>query len=211
MNYASSADPQNAIHQRELGELLKLTVHRELAVAAAMDYCAEEGVSPPLEIVKEAASLILELLKREKAQNRGRAAGRIARYQQDLWDVERWDAVEAVRRIRQRVKRDIELRRVHGETQDNSRAMYHEERTVAWLRHHGTFACASMLLAGRDARVSAEAVRASHRRCRQRAGTGRTPDRYYIFDERFLRKLGFPHWIDRKRGTKLLPLYNLTP
>ena len=69
---------------------------------------------------------------------------------------------------------------------------------------------ASRYLVGREARVGADAIRASYRRCIRRAGTGSFPDRYYVLDPRFLKKLGIPDLQERKRGTKLLPLYNLT-
>jgi hypothetical protein len=87
--------------------------------------------------------------------------------------------------------------------------MYHNERTLEWLSQ-GTFECASRYLAGRDARVGADAIKASYRRCIERSGPGSFPDRYYLFDARFLAKLGFPDLNDRKSGTKLLPIYNLT-
>ena len=73
-------------HERELNELKAVTVHSELATAAALDYCAKEEICPPPWVVKKAAELMCDLLKREKAERRGRTAGRIARYRQDLWD-----------------------------------------------------------------------------------------------------------------------------
>lgn len=197
------------IHQRELDELKSLTVHRDLAVAAALDYCVEEGITPPRWAVERAATLLRELLLREKAPDRGRAGNRVTRYRNDQWDVERWDAVEAIRRIRDKTKYDAKLRRQYGETPEDSGTMMHHECMLEWLRN-GTFECASRYLAGREARVGADAIRASYRRCIRRAGTGSFPDRYYVLDQRFLVKLGIPDLHTRKRGTKLLPLYNLT-
>lgn len=199
----------HAIHQRELAELEKLTVHRDLAVAAALDCCLEEGIGPPQWLVERAATLLRELLLREKAPDRGRAGNRISRYKSDQRDVERWDAVEAIRRIRKKTEYNANLRRQYGETPENSRSMYHHERMRAWLRN-GTFECASRYLAGREARVGADAIRSSYRRCNRRAGTGSFPDRYYVLDQRFLKKLGIPDLHERKQGTKLLPLYDLT-
>ena len=209
MDDRSVANPLDAIHQRELNELKSLTIHRELAVAAALDYCAEHGITAPRWVVEEGATLVRELLLREKALSRGRAGNRISRYKSDQRDVERWDAVEAIRRVRMKTKYDAKLRRQYGETPENSRSMYHHERTLAWLRN-GTFECASRYLAGREARVGADAIRASYRRCLRRAGTGSFPDRYYVLDQRFLKKLGIPGLHERKRGTKLLHLYDLT-
>ena len=116
MDDRSVADPLDAIHQRELNELKSLTVHRDFAVAAALDYCVEHGVTAPRWVVEEAAKLMRELLMREKAPGRGRAGNRISRYGSDQWDVERWDAVEAIRRIKKKTKYEAELRRQHGET-----------------------------------------------------------------------------------------------
>lgn len=198
-----------SIHERELNELKSLTVHRELAVAAALNYCAEEGIAPPRWVVEEAAALMCELLKREKAFGPGRAGNRLSQYKGDQRDLERWDAVESIRRIRQKTEYDSNLRREYGETPENSRTMHHHERTLAWLRE-GTFECASRLLAGRDARIGADAMRSSYRRCLRRAGSGPFPDRYYVHDPRFLAKLGIPDLNERKPGTKLLPLCNLT-
>ena len=190
--------------------MMNLTVHRELAVAAAMDYCAEEGICPPPKIVTEAASLIRDLLVREKAQKRGRTARPIARYRQDLYDVERWDAVEEVRRIKKKAKREVELMRSCGKMFRGTSRLQNYERLLTWSRN-GTFECASMYLAGRDAKASAATMRASFRRYKRRSANGQTPGRYYLFDERFLVKLGFPRLMDRKPGTKWLPLCNLTP
>jgi hypothetical protein len=195
-------------HQRELDELMRLMVHRELAIAAAMDYCDREGVTPPADLVKEAAALILKLLKREKAEKRGRAAGRIARYRQDQWDVERWDAVEEMRRIKKKVASDIKLRRAYGENESTSKSLQFRKRQMVWFKN-GIFECASRYLVGRDARVGPDAMRASHRRCKRRAGKGYRPDKYHVFDDPFLLKLGIPGLHDRKPGTKFLFLYDL--
>jgi hypothetical protein len=209
MNDRDENSALDRVHNRDLEELRKLTVHRELAVVAALDYCAEEGTEAPNWVAKEASMLLCELLLREKAEGPGRAGNRVSRYRQDQWDVERWDAVETVRRIRKKTKYDAALRRQYGENADNSRAMLDHERMLGWLRD-GTFECAAKYLSGRDARVGADGIKASYLRCMDRAGSGPMPDRYYVFDPRFLAKLGFPNLQDRKPGTKSLPLYNLT-
>jgi hypothetical protein len=208
MDAPSAQSPIDRFHQRELNELKSLTVHRDIAVAAALDYCAEEGLPPPQWVVQRAAALLCELLCKEKSERRGRAGNRVSRYRNDQWDVERWDAVEAIRRIRAKTKYDAKLRREYGETPENSRSMFHHERMLRWLRN-GTFECASRYLTGRDARIGPAAMRASHRRCIRRAGSGPLPDRYYLLHERFLSKLGFPSLHDRKPGTKFLLLYDL--
>lgn len=209
MTQGTDQAPMERIHHRELEELRQLTVHRDLAAAAALHYCAEAGIAPPSWVVERIAQLLPKLLLREKADGRGRIGNRVAQYRRDQSDLERWDAVEAIRRMREKTKHDADLRRQHGETPENSRAMYHHQRMRTWLRH-GTFECAGRYLSGRDARVGADAIKASYRRCGRRSGTGSFPDRYYVFDAGFLAKLGFPDCNHRKSGTKLLPVYNLT-
>src|SRR5579862_6857529 len=147
----NETSPLDSFQRRQLNELEELTVHRELMVAAAMDFCAEENIDPPSWLVKEAAALLCELLKREKTEKRGRAAGKIARYRQDMWDVERWDAVEEMRRIRNHVQHDLEIMREYGDLFKGSAKWRNAERLLAWFRH-GIFECASMYLTGRDAR-----------------------------------------------------------
>src|SRR3954471_5828831 len=90
MKYCKPARPVDRIHERELDSMRDMIAHKELAVAAAVDYCAEEEICPPPWLVSAAAELMRDLLMKEKAQKRGRAAGHIARYRQDLWDLERW-------------------------------------------------------------------------------------------------------------------------
>src|SRR5437588_2963272 len=106
MDESNDRSAIDRIHHRELEEMRNLTVHRDLAVAAALDYCAEAGIAAPQWVVQGAATLLRELLLREKADGPGRAGNRVSRYRRDQWDVERWDAVEAIRRIRKRTKYD---------------------------------------------------------------------------------------------------------
>src|SRR6266508_4404277 len=121
MKYCKPAGCLDEFHQRTLDELQNVTAHPELAIAAGMDYCAEEEICAPPWLVKATAALLRDLLMREKAHKRGRAAGHIARYRQDLWDVERWDAVEAIRRIKKKVRREMELMRADRDTFEKSK------------------------------------------------------------------------------------------
>jgi hypothetical protein len=208
MNAPSAPTPIERFHQRELDELNGLKFHRDIAVAAALDYCAEEGISPPQWVVQGASALLCELLCKEKSQRRGRAGNRVTRYRNDQWDVERWHAVDAIRGYRAKAKYDAKLRREYGETPQNSTALRQREQMLEWLRN-GTFECASRYLTGRDAKVGAAAMRASYRRCGRRAGSGSRPDRYYRHHDRFLSKLGIPSLHDQKPGTKFMFLYDL--
>jgi hypothetical protein len=210
MDYSEDGKPLDDYDRRQMRELQELTVHRELAVANALHYCAEMNVQPPAWVVKDAAALLCDLLKREKSEKRGRAAGRIARYRQDMWDVERWDAVEEMRRMRRKAQSEMKIMRAQRDKFKDTRYWRRAEQLLAWLRH-GTFECASMYLTGRDARASANTMRTSYRRCNRRAAGFLRPDRYHLFDEDLLVKFGFPRMIDRKPGTKWVSLFNLTP
>jgi hypothetical protein len=202
-------DAERAFHEREFAELNAVEFHRELAVAATFHHCAKEGISPPMWAVREAADLLLRFLTNEKPTKRGRTASCIARYKQDYLDVERWDAVEGIRELKRRTRHDRKALREYPHS-ELSHLRLHNERTNAWLRH-GEFECAAMKLSGRDARASAQTMRTSHRKVKRRAGNGPTPDRYYVFAEDFLKKIGLPGLQERKRGTKMIPLYNLKP
>jgi hypothetical protein len=127
-----------------------------------------------------------------------------------LWDLERLDAVEMIRRARKKVGDEIELMRSRGREFKGTRYWQSALRALAWFRY-GTFECASMYLKGRDARASANTIRASYRRCIRRADLGKGLDRYYLFDEDFLVKLGFPRMSERKPGTEYVSLYDLAP
>lgn len=210
MHHCQPADPLGNFFERQLNELKAVTAYPELATAAALDFCAKEGIGAPLWLVKRAAELMCDLLKREKAQRRGRTAGHIARYRQDFWDMERFDAIFGIRRFRSRVQSDLKISRSLGPAFKKSKRYEYIKRERAWLRH-GTYQCASMYLSGRNSRAGADAIKASYRRVSRNTAGKAALDQYYLFDEAFLRKLGFPGLFDRKPGTKLLPLCNLTP
>jgi hypothetical protein len=196
-------------HERELAELGGVHSHRELAVAATLEYCAAEGIHAPQWAIREGAELLIGLLKNQKSERRGRTANCITRYKQDLWDVERSEAVDDMRRLKKRVKRERKLLQEYpkGFRPDLDQWV---ERTGEWLRQ-GDFECAATSLAGRDAKASPSAMKKSHREVKRRAGAGPRPDRYYVFDRRFLHKIGLPDIIERKEGTKTFPLYDLKP
>jgi len=210
MKCCASGDPREKLFRRELDGLNAVTEHRELAIAAALEYCAEEGICPPPWVVREASDLLIRFLRDEKSKKRGRAAGLIARYRQDQWDVERWDAVEEMRRIRSKINREIKMIRDSRNPRFHKRLQYYEHFRD-WFRRYGTFECAAMYLTGRDAKAGAHTVRKSYRETKRRSGNGPTPNRYYVFDDRFLQKLGLPRVGDLKPGKKWWPLYNLTP
>jgi hypothetical protein len=205
MRHCKPPGPVDEMDERELDQLRNLTAHKQIAIAAAMDHCAENEICPPPWLTAAAADLLIALLKCEKSDKRGRATGRIARLQQDLWDIERWDAVLEIRRGRGIVERELDSSKFY-EREPRPNVM----KFRAWYRH-GTFACASMLLSGRNARAGIDAIKASYRKVKRNLEDPVEATKYYLFGDRFLKKLGLEGHMDRKPGTKMLPLYNLTP
>jgi hypothetical protein len=205
MEHSEPPSQPSQLYERDLNELKNLTAHQDLGAVAALNYCVDIGICAPPWVQEAILQLVTDLLKREKAQRRGRAAGRVARLQQDQWDLERWDAVLEVRRMREKVRRELKLHAEYG------REPHHSLKKLdAWFGH-GTFACASMLLTGRNARAGVEAMKASYRRVKRNFEDRAAATSYHVFDGGFLKKLGLEDLHDRKPGTKLLPLYNLTP
>jgi hypothetical protein len=200
--------PPTGPFKRYLDDLEKITAHKELAVSAALHFCAEENIVPPKWVVEGSAILLCDLLKREKSQTPGRASGNVARYRQSMWDVERWNAVEQIRVLREQMKADAALIRGNQGTFEDFQTE-HVAKMQRWLRRYGTFACASMYLHGRYARAGVDAMRSSHRRVR-RANENSKESPYKYIDPRFLWAIGID---DRNEvpGTKWVPLYNLTP
>jgi hypothetical protein len=185
---------------RELDKFRRLTAHKEIATARAMDYCATHQVCPPEWLVAEAASLLIELLKREKTTRRGSNASYLARFHQERKNTERWDAVLEVRRIRSMARRDeTALKRSPERKVTDSFKRSHQKRRE-WLKQ-GTFECAADRLKGRDAHVTAYGVRNSYRKMEK---SRKEPSNAIgaWFDDPFLNKLGLQGVLDRKPGTK---------
>jgi len=183
---------------RELDVLRQLNSHKEIATARAMDYCATHQINPPEWLVESAASLMVDLLKREKSSRRGRAAGCLARFRQQYWDTERWDAVHEVRRVRDMAKQDRDALESDPDRAVSDGWKKVQKKRNDWLKQ-GTFEWSTQLLRGRDAYASPSAIRASYRRVERSKGS------HVLgawFDDPFLRRLGLQAVPDRKPGTK---------
>jgi hypothetical protein len=106
-----SEEPNHALeefHRREM-ELFARMVEADitLGVPAAMHYCAEHELSVPPWLLKASLDLLCELLKREVSTKRGRSAGAVARYRQDMIDMTRWNEVCVLREKQQLVHESI--------------------------------------------------------------------------------------------------------
>jgi len=196
----------SVLFDQELERLRKVARHNELAYAAALRMCIVEEVAPPLWLLQAIDELMLDLLKREKSTKRGRHAGRIARYCQDMRDYTRYDAVEEVRRRRQEYHEKADDMATYSAEQRKRYGCIDKIRK--WFRY-GTFPCASMYLLGTDAFASPSAVRASYRRVKRRSRSKEDALRYYVFWGDFLKRLGVPWPGSYDPGMKFTPFYDL--
>ena len=181
---------------RELDILRRLTSHNEIAIARAMDYCATYQIHPPEWLVEAAALLMVDLLKREKSVRRGRTASCLARFRHEHWDLERWGAVQEVRRIRSMARRDDDVLRANPNRQVTDRWRESHQKRKDWLKFDN-FECAAILLKGQRAHASPSAIRRSYNRV-QRARTHGPVALGAWFDDPFLTKLGLKREPDTK-------------
>jgi hypothetical protein len=222
-------------HRIEL-EAFQSSFHKELAIAQMLFYCAEENICVYGPMLKTVAALFCELLQNQKTNQRGRTAGPILRYRQDYWDLERWHAVNLIRKIRKKTSRnmkflgkqcarltrllkyedgkakcrdDAKMRDLREELAWRQYQFTDEGKWQVWLKN-GTFECASRSLAGRKARAGSDAMRASFMRVEKKLKDPTEPARYIFFEDRFLTNLGFSPLHERKPGTKSIPLYSRT-
>jgi hypothetical protein len=195
MPSCGSDDAVQAIHQRELEYFRAATDHRELTVAAAMEYCVKWKVSPPGWLVAQAAALLIELLKSQKAAKRGRGGTHIARYRQHLCDLNRWDAVLRIREIRAKSAHEMAIIREYPNPDEIERHITFEQRRQAWLKR-GTLECAAIYAAQCEPRVGIDAVKGSYRRIERKNADPKY--RSCVFDDEFLHKLGLPGLADQK-------------
>ena len=223
-------------HVRELERFRGVTVHEALAIGQALHYCVTENICVPPWLLKGATALICELLPHRKASQRGRTASPIARYRQDYRDFERWHAVKRIRQTRVRTshnrkflgkecarlnhllnheetkargRNEAKLRDLREELTWRRYQLADKDKRSVWLRN-GPFECASRYLAGREARVGADGMRASFFKVERALKDPREQTRYIFFEDDFLRNFGFCALSERKPGTKSLPLYSRT-
>ncbi len=203
-------EPLERIHTRELDYMKDMmSSHREVAVAAALDYCSEHQICSPEWLVTAAAEVMCDLLKRERPTRRGRAGSSIARYRQDIIDFDRWDTVLEVLRNQKKLVQEVELCRTYP---DQQKLLQDRERMLRWVGRGWlrAYECAAMMLTGGRARASPESMKASYRKVNRNFANPTTATRYHLLNYQFLRKLGIQYPGERRPGTKTLPLYDLT-
>jgi hypothetical protein len=208
MSTVQQLRPRSAIFDEELERIRKVGQHNDLAYAAGLRHCVVEGIEPPLWLLQEIDALLTNLLTREKPRKRGRHAGRIARYRQDMRDFSRWCAVDEVRRHRQEYKEKAE--EMSKYSADQRRRYGCIDKIQRWFKY-GTFRCAAMSLLGTEAFASPDTVRASYRRVERRMRSPAEAFRYYVFWGDFLHRIGMPWPGSYSTGMKFTPFYDLKP
>lgn len=204
------AEHDHEIQMEKFETMTRHEMHPELAVTAALHYCAKHAMPAPQWLAIAATKLLCRLVGNRVPKKRGRAVSPAARYVQDMIDYERWDVVRETREKQVEVRAQVEdLRKIPSA----SRAMVQERQQTHdwagedWLR---AYECASMQLQTSIAYAGADAIKKSYQ-AYQRRGRGRISSlRYYQFDRGLLDLLGIR--IDFAcRGNKGVPLYSLTP
>jgi hypothetical protein len=203
------AEHEHEIQMDRFEAMTRHEMHPELAVAAAMHYCATHAMPVPQWLAMAATKLLCRLIGNRTPKKRGRAVSPAARYVRDQIDYERWDVVRETRAKQVEVKGQLEeLKKIPTAP----RAMVQErQRMHDWAREDwlNAFQCASMQLKGSVAEAGPEAIKKSYQTY-QRKGRGRISSlQYYRFDPALLCELGIT--IDfTNRSKKVRALYSLT-
>ena len=204
------AEHEHEIQMERFETMTRHEIHPELAVTAALHYCATHTMPTPQWLAVAATKLLCRLVGNRVSKKRGRAVSPSARYTQDRIDYERWDVVRETREKQIQVKEQVEeLNAIPSAPRAmvQDRKQLHEWAGEDWLR---AYECASMQLQTSAAHAGADAIKKSYQ-AYQRRGRGRISGlRYYQFDRGLLDLLGikidFACW-----GNKGVPLYSLTP
>lgn len=205
MSDPNQSSHATVFHEQELERLRKACeADVKIAVPAALDYCLEHGLAPPSWVVQAASTLLCDLLRREKSQKRGRSAGAVARYRQDMIDFLRWNEVEVLKEHQQR---SIELlSRYPACPSPNQADIYAEEVAKAeWLGSSLSriYDCVSEVLERTDAFGSPESIKRSYRQVQLSGRNSSHVFRYCLLPDPFLRKLGIDGDLGYGRHAKI--------
>jgi hypothetical protein len=209
--YSRPSRPTDAIDQRELECLREMfEAGGEAAVPIGMIYCDTHDLDPPPWLLRSATQLLCEAVVGSRRQPRGRAQSPLGRLRQDLIDFLRWSSVLEVRALQTKVLGEVERLRL---MQSGFKALLADrEKMLEWLGSTWgrAFECAAMMNLGTACFAGPEAMKASYLRVQRNTRTRRDAVRYQVLDFETLGRLGLRNLIERPRGRKMLPLYNLT-
>jgi hypothetical protein len=173
-----------------------------VGVPAALHYCVEHQVKVPPWLARAALHLLCDLLKRETSTKRGRSAGAIARYRQDMVDMIRWNEV-VVLAERQAYIRDCFQ---SDPTFPKGRSSDELER-AEWLGQSKSrvFECVADVLERTDAFGSPGSIKRSYFQVERQMKDSSKAWRYYQLDHLFLQSLGLESDLGYGHGAKLVP------
>lgn len=205
----SFSEPNHALEEfdrREMKNFERMVQASVMVgVPAALHYCAKHEVSVPAWLVRAALDLLCDLLKREKSTKRGRAAGAVARYHQDMIDMTRWNEVCVLREKQAVIHENVSY---YSNTSIASSPRFAEEVVrAAWFGHSLSriFECVSDQLERTEAFGSPESIKRSYRQVERNNRSPTQAFRYCILDPLFLRMLGINHDLGYGRGVKFAP------
>ncbi len=181
-----------------------------IAILAALNYCAKYGLDLPKRFVGAAAQFSNELVKKKKKGKRGRSAGPLDRYRQDMTDFARYDEVCTVREKQKMIPRELErLRHLPNLTAGIAED---KEKMLAWVgkSFERAFQCVSMILAETPAFGGPDAVKASYSRVKKAMMIPEQAYRYHVLDRQFLKSLEIMPFELWGKDRKITPLFDLT-
>jgi hypothetical protein len=196
------------LHGRNLGWLETMANRgSELAPAAALFYCAQNQLSPPPWVLEMASAGYCKALNGKLPKKRGRSAGPVERYRQDIIDYARWEEVQTVREKQTELPKELEYLR--SKAGASAYLLKDREKMVTWVGRdwERAYECATMLLRGTPAFGGPDAMKASYQRVRQNSKNNDL--RYHLLDAQFLRSIGIEHPAFWHRDRKHVPLYDL--
>jgi hypothetical protein len=178
-----------------------------VAIPAALHYCAEYELGAPAWLVKASAELLCITLQSNSPKKRGRAAGLVTRYCQDMKDFARWDEVCVIREqqknYRKQVKELRALPKAKGELLDKQKKLISEQEEVLVRLGHtfdDAFECASKSLKKTKASGGWDTIRRSYKEVERNLKNPAQAKRYHVFSTQFLHKLGIKAPLEVRQG-----------
>jgi hypothetical protein len=171
-------------HAKTLDDLKKVAAAGvQLAIPAALHYCAKHGLEPPRWVVASASKLLCTVLNPKTRWKGSRSNGIVHRYRQDMIDYGRADCVEWLKERRAYNKEEIrELSRTPGDKAKLIREQFEMEVKQIGSKNDVVYDTASRVLRKTDARGSPTTIRASYKKVRKNSKDEMERYRYFVFD-----------------------------
>jgi hypothetical protein len=189
----NSDDYYEKFFDRELNNFERMyEAGSNVAVAGALQFCAEYGISPPQWLVHASLKVVCDLLRREKSTKRGRSTGAIARYRQDMIDYFRWDECVVLEELQIKVQDAI---KIYSDVPIPAglKNRYAEERQRAnWLgtTRSRVYECVSQALARTEAFGSPQSIKRSCRQVIRNQADPKRAFRYFLIGDAAMKLLG---------------------